>query len=175
MRIRKDDQVEVISGDDKGSASQRRIAKVLRVLPEKNKIVVEGVNRVYKHLKPSAKNQKGGRLSKEMPIDASNVMLFCPTCNRGVRIGHRFTDAGQKQRYCKKCGPPRQSAPSSPPTPRPPPPRPREMTGTKPPSPPGRHTGVDFPPACPERRPAWPACSTSTTRPSPRRSPRSST
>jgi len=103
MRIRKDDQVEVISGDDKGSASQRRIAKVLRVLPEKNKIVVEGVNRVYKHLKPSAKNQKGGRLSKEMPIDASNVMLFCPTCNRGVRIGHRFTDAGQKQRYCKKC------------------------------------------------------------------------
>ena len=103
MRIRKDDQVEVITGDDKGTATQRRIAKVLRVLPEKNKIVVEGVNRVYKHLKPSAKNQKGGRLSKEMPIDASNVMLFCPTCNRGVRIGHRFTDAGQKQRYCKKC------------------------------------------------------------------------
>ena len=58
MRIRKDDQVEVISGDDKGTATQRRIAKVLRVLPEKNKIVVEGVNRVYKHLKPSAKNQK---------------------------------------------------------------------------------------------------------------------
>ena len=99
MHIRKDDQVVVITGDDKGSG----VRKVLRALPEKNKIVVEGVNRVYKHLKPSAKNQKGGRLSKEMPIDASNVMLFCPTCNRGVRIGHRFTDAGQKQRYCKKC------------------------------------------------------------------------
>ncbi len=99
MHIRKDDQVVVITGDDKGSG----VRKVLRALPEKNKIVVEGVNRVYKHLKPSAKNQKGGRLSKEMPIDASNVMLFCPTCNRGVRIGHRFTDAGQKQRYCKVC------------------------------------------------------------------------
>ena len=83
MHIRKDDQVEVITGDDKGSPAARKIAKVLRVLPEKNKIVVEGVNRVYKHLKPSAKNQQGGRLSKEMPIDASNVMLYCPACNRG--------------------------------------------------------------------------------------------
>ena len=93
----------MITGDDKGTPSSRRIAKVLRVLPEKNKIVVEGVNRVYKHLKPSQKNQQGGRLSKEMPIDASNVMLYCPSCNRGVRVGHRFTEAGQKQRYCKSC------------------------------------------------------------------------
>ena len=83
MNIRKDDQVEVITGDDKGSAAARRVAKVLRVLPEKNKIVVEGVNRVYKHLKPSTKNQQGGRLSKEMPIDVSNVLLFCPSCNPG--------------------------------------------------------------------------------------------
>jgi large subunit ribosomal protein L24 len=103
MYIRKDDQVEVLTGDDKGTPAQRRIAKVLRVLPAKNKIVVEGVNRVYKHLKPSAKNQQGGRLSKEMPIDVSNVMLFCPSCRRGVRVGHRFTEAGQKQRYCKVC------------------------------------------------------------------------
>jgi large subunit ribosomal protein L24 len=103
MFIRKDDQVEVITGDDKGTPSRRRIAKVLRVLPERNKIVVEGVNRVYKHLKPTQKNQQGGRLSKEMPIDVSNVLLFCPTCNRGVRIGHRFTDAGQKQRFCRTC------------------------------------------------------------------------
>ena len=104
MHIRKDDQVEVIAGDDKGTASDRRIAKVLRVLPERNKIVVEGVNRVYKHLRPSQKNPQGGRLSKEMPIDVSNVLLFCSKCNRGVRIGHRFTDDGQKQRYCKSCG-----------------------------------------------------------------------
>jgi len=103
MYIRKDDQVEVIAGDDKGTPSERRIAKVLRVLPDRNKIVVEGVNRVYKHLRPSQKNPQGGRLSKEMPIDVSNVLLFCSKCNRGVRIGHRFTDDGQKQRYCKRC------------------------------------------------------------------------
>jgi large subunit ribosomal protein L24 len=103
MHIKKDDQVEVIAGDDKGTPSQRRVAKVLRVLPEKHKIVVEGVNRVYKHLKAGGKNQQGGRLSKEMPIDVSNVLLFCPSCRRGVRVGHRFTEAGQKQRYCKAC------------------------------------------------------------------------
>ena len=104
MNIRKDDQVEVITGKDKGTPAQRRVAKVLRVLPEKNKIVVEGVNLVYKHLKPSAKNQQGGRLSKEMPIDASNVLLYCPTCRRGVRVGHRIDDAGRKERYCKAGG-----------------------------------------------------------------------
>ena len=103
MHIRKDDQVEVITGDDKGVPGQRKVAKVLRVIPERNKIVVEGVNRVYKHLRPSQKNPQGGRLSKEMPVDVSNVLLYCSKCNRGVRIGHRFTDEGQKQRYCKSC------------------------------------------------------------------------
>ena len=73
------------------------------MIPERNKIVVEGVNRVYKHLRPSQKNPQGGRLSKEMPIDVSNVCSYCSKCNRGVRIGHRFTDDGQKQRYCKSC------------------------------------------------------------------------
>jgi large subunit ribosomal protein L24 len=103
MHIRKDDQVEVIAGDDKGNPTARRVAKVLRVVPTRNKVVVEGVNRVYKHLRPSSKNPQGGRLSKEMPIDVSNVLLYCSKCSRGVRIGHRFTDDGQKQRYCKKC------------------------------------------------------------------------
>ncbi len=104
MHIRKDDQVEVIAGDDKGSPDNRRFAKVLRVLPARNKIVVEGINRVYKHMRPSQKNPQGGRLSKEMPIDVSNVMLVCSKCNRGVRVGHRFTEDGQKQRFCRSCG-----------------------------------------------------------------------
>jgi large subunit ribosomal protein L24 len=104
MQIRKDDQVEVIAGDDGGSPQARKIAKVLRVIPQRNKIVVEGVNRVYKHLRPSQKNPQGGRLSKEMPIDVSNVLLYCSKCNRGVRFGRRFTDDGQKQRYCRSCG-----------------------------------------------------------------------
>ena len=100
MHVKKDDMVVVLTGDD---AQEGRAHKVLRVLPEKGKIVVEGVNRVYKHLRPSQKNPQGGRLSKEMPIDASNVLLFCPTCRRGVRIGKRYTANGTKERFCKKC------------------------------------------------------------------------
>jgi large subunit ribosomal protein L24 len=99
MKIRKDDQVVVITGDDKGSEPR----KVLRALPARNKVVVEGVNRVYKHMKPSQRNPQGGRLSKEMPIDVSNVLLYCSSCGRGVRVGSRFTAAGQKERYCKRC------------------------------------------------------------------------
>jgi large subunit ribosomal protein L24 len=101
MHIRKDDLVEVIAGDD---AEAGRARRVLRVIPERNKVVVEGVNRVYKHLKPNRRTQQGGRLSKEMPIDVSNVNLYCTTCKRGVRIGKRLASDGRKERYCKKCG-----------------------------------------------------------------------
>jgi large subunit ribosomal protein L24 len=102
MVIRKDDMVVVIRGDDKAKEPR----KVLRVLPERNKIVVEGVNRVYKHLKPSGKNQQGGRLSREMPIDVSNVLLYSAKAGRGVRVGVRFTTEGRKERYCKVTGEP---------------------------------------------------------------------
>jgi large subunit ribosomal protein L24 len=101
MHVKKDDLVEVIAGDD---AQKGRARKVLRVLPEVNKIVVEGVNRVYKHVKPSRRNPQGGRLSKEMPIAVSNALLFCNTCRHGVRVGRRYTADGRKERYCKKCG-----------------------------------------------------------------------
>ena len=100
MTIRKDDMVIVTTGDD---ADATRARRVLRVLPEKNKLVVEGVNRVYKHLKPNRRTGQGGRLSKEMPISAANVLLFCPTCRRGVRVGRRYNAQGRKERYCKKC------------------------------------------------------------------------
>ena len=103
MHVRRDDQVEVITGDDKGTAAGRKKAKVLRVLPEKNKVVVEGVNRVYKHVRPSKQNLQGGRLSREMPVNASNVLLWCPNCERGVRIGFRYSEDGAKERYCKRC------------------------------------------------------------------------
>ena len=100
MHIRKDDLVEVIAGDDAEKGQARR---VLRVLSEEGKVVVEGVNRVYKHLKPNRRNAQGGRLSKEMPVDASNVLLYCQSCKRGVRIGRRYAADGHKERYCKKC------------------------------------------------------------------------
>jgi large subunit ribosomal protein L24 len=95
--------VEVIAGDDAGTSKARTTGRVLRVLPDEGKVVVEGINRVYKHLKPNRRNAQGGRLSKEMPIDVSNVLLYCSTCNRGVRIGRRYSTDGAKERYCKKC------------------------------------------------------------------------
>jgi len=98
MIIRKDDTVQVIAGDDAGTT-----ARVLRVLPDANKVVVEGVNRVYRHLKPSRRNPQGGRLSKEMPISASNVLVYCPSCRKGVRVGKQVGADGRKQRMCKKC------------------------------------------------------------------------
>ncbi len=104
MHIRKDDVVEVITGDDAGTAKERVTGRVLRVLPDEDQIVVEGINRVYKHLKPNRRNAQGGRLSKEMPISASNVLLYCPTCRKGVRIGRRYGNDGHKERFCRKCG-----------------------------------------------------------------------
>jgi large subunit ribosomal protein L24 len=103
VNIKKDDIVEVITGDDAGTPKSRTTGRVLSVHPKEGKVVVEGINRVYKHLKPSRRNPQGGRLSKEMPIDVSNVMLVCPTCRRGVRVGRRYLDDGSKERYCKNC------------------------------------------------------------------------
>jgi large subunit ribosomal protein L24 len=103
MHIRKDDIVEVVAGDDSGSIKAPTTGRVLRVLPDENKVVVEGINRVYKHLKPNRRNAQGGRLSKEMPIAISNVLLYCTTCRRGVKIGRRYDGEGRKERYCKKC------------------------------------------------------------------------
>ena len=103
MHVRRDDLVEVITGDDKGTPSSRKIAKVLRVIAQEHKVVVEGVNRVYKHVRPSKQNLQGGRLSREMPIAASNVLKYCERCGRGVRVGFRFTEDGAKERYCKRC------------------------------------------------------------------------
>lgn len=100
MHIRKDDLVEIIAGDD---ALKGRARKVLRVELKAGKVVVEGVNRTKKHVKPNRRNPQGGQLSMELPINASNCLLYCPTCRRGVRIGSRYSNDGAKERYCKKC------------------------------------------------------------------------
>ena len=97
MYIRKDDVVEVIAGDDKGTRG-----KVLKVLRDKGQLVVEGVNRVYRHLRPSKRNPQGGRLSKEMPVDASNVMLVDPATNKPTRVGVRYLPDGSKELYAKR-------------------------------------------------------------------------
>ncbi len=100
MRIRKGDQVIVSTGDD--SSKQPRV--VLSVLEGGDKIVVEGVNRVYKHVKKGhPKSPQGGRLSLEMPIDVSNVAVYCAACSSGTRVGARYLENGAKERFCKKC------------------------------------------------------------------------
>ena len=103
MHIRVDDIVQVIAGAGKGPANEPTRAKVLRVIPKRRKIIVEGVNRVYKHMRRSQRNPQGGRLSKEMPMDQSNVLLVCPQCGKATRTGARVLDSGEKERYCKKC------------------------------------------------------------------------
>lgn len=98
MHIKVDDMVEVISGEDRGVQG-----KVLRVFESEKKVLVEGVNRVYKHVRPNRRNPQGGRLSKEMPIWLSNVKLICTQCNQAARTGARYLEDGSKERYCKKC------------------------------------------------------------------------
>lgn len=99
MHIKSDDMVLVIAGNDRGVR-----AKVLKIDRRRGKVVVEGVNRVYKHMRKSQRNPQGGRLSKEMPIQLSNVMLVCPSCSKATRTGSRVTRDGAKERFCKKCG-----------------------------------------------------------------------
>jgi len=94
--IRKNDQVMVITGRDKG-----KIGRVLRVLPKEGRVVVEKVNVVKRHTKPSAKNRQGGILEKELSIHVSNVMLLDPKKAEPTRVGFKVTD-GKKVRVSKK-------------------------------------------------------------------------
>jgi len=99
MHVRRDDLVEVIAGDDRGVR-----AKVLRIDPRKGRAIVEGVSRVYKHLKRSRKNIQGGRLEIEAPVHVSNLQVVCTKCDKPVRIGFRREADGRKHRVCRKCG-----------------------------------------------------------------------
>ncbi|HEY2881063.1 MAG TPA: 50S ribosomal protein L24 [Pirellulales bacterium] len=99
MHIRQNDIVQVIAGEDRGVRG-----KVLKVTPKSGKVVVEGVNRVYKHMQRSQKNPQGGRLSKEMPVDISNIMLVDPQTNKPTRVGVRLTKDGKRERYAKATG-----------------------------------------------------------------------
>ncbi len=98
LRIKKGDKVEVIAGKNKGKAG-----KVLKVLSEKRRVVVEGVNLVKKHIRKRSESEPGG--IKEIPasLNISNIALFCASCNRGVRFGVKVSSDKSKARICKKC------------------------------------------------------------------------
>ena len=98
MRIRKGDKVKIIAGKDLG-----KTGVILQVLPETNKVVVEGVNIVTKHVKPGAVSQEGGIVKKEAPVNVSNVMFFDDQLGRAVRLGSKVVD-GKKYRVNKVNG-----------------------------------------------------------------------
>ena len=96
--IKKDDKVKVIAGKDKG-----KIGKVLRVDRKKNRILVENINIIKKHTRPTAKNRQGGIVESEATVPWSNVMLMCSKCLSPVRIQMQKLDDGKKVRSCRKC------------------------------------------------------------------------
>jgi large subunit ribosomal protein L24 len=98
MRLRQGDKVKVITGKDTGVEG-----RVARVITKKNKVIVEGVNTARKHQRPQGQTMQGGIIDKDMPIDASNVMIVCEDCGP-TRIGYRVDDDGIKYRVCVKCG-----------------------------------------------------------------------
>lgn len=98
VHVRSGDTVLVLSGKDRGKRG-----KVLRVIPDKGRVVVEGVNVVKRHTRPSQKVLQGGIVDQENAIAASNVALVCPSCHEPTRVGHLALEE-RKVRRCKKCG-----------------------------------------------------------------------
>jgi large subunit ribosomal protein L24 len=97
-RIKRDDEVMVIAGRDKG-----RRGKVQRVLTDKNQVLVEGVNIVKRAYKAGVQGRQAGIVNKEMPLDASKVMPVCPSCGKPTRVAFKVLDDGTKSRVCKHC------------------------------------------------------------------------
>jgi len=98
MKIKKNDNVAVISGKDKGKSG-----KVLRAMPKADKLLIESINIIKRHQRPRKQGEKGQILQMPSPIHVSNVMLICPKCSKPTRVGYRL-EGGGKLRICKKCG-----------------------------------------------------------------------
>ena len=99
MKVKKGDKVQVIAGKDKGKQGT-----ILRSVPTRNRVVVEGCGIVKKAVRPTQQNPQGGIMSIEAPIHVSNVMVICPECKQPTRVSHRKNEAGKNVRVCKKCG-----------------------------------------------------------------------
>ena len=99
MRINKGDTVIVLQGKDKGKR-----AEVVRAIPERDRVILEGVNVAKRHAKPTRATQQGGIIDKFMPVHVSTVALVCKACNQPTRVGYRIEADGEKVRICRKCG-----------------------------------------------------------------------
>jgi len=98
MKLKKGDRVIVLSGKDRG-----KDGVIMRVLPDKNKVIVEGINIAKRHQRATRATMQGGIIDKDMPLDVSNVALICPK-DGATRVGYQLTDGGAKARICRKCG-----------------------------------------------------------------------
>jgi large subunit ribosomal protein L24 len=98
-KIKISDEVVVLSGKDRG-----RKGKIAKIWRDEGKVLIEGINKVKKHVKPQGKNKPGGIIEVEKPIAASKVMIICPSCQKPTRVGFKSTGKGEKYRVCKKCG-----------------------------------------------------------------------
>ena len=98
LKIKKDDKVKVLTGKDKG-----KIGKVLKVVKKTNRVVVENINVVKVHQRPTQGNPQGGIVEKSMPVDISNLMIMCNSCVKPTRIGMKQLEGGKRVRVCKKC------------------------------------------------------------------------
>lgn len=99
VHIKKNDVVMVTKGKEKGKSG-----KVLRVCPEKGNAIVEKLNFIKRHAKPSQQMRQGGIIEKEAPLTVSNLMILCPKCNKPVRTGRKRLEDGKNVRVCRKCG-----------------------------------------------------------------------
>jgi large subunit ribosomal protein L24 len=97
--LKKNDLVMVIAGKEKG-----KTGRILRVLTKKDRAIVEKINFIKRHQRPSGQQRQGGIIQREGPLTLSNLMLVCDSCNKPVRMGKRLLEDGKKARYCKKCG-----------------------------------------------------------------------
>jgi large subunit ribosomal protein L24 len=99
LHIRKNDSVMVIAGKERG-----KTGKVLKVMPQANRALIERVNLVKRHTRPRGPQQPGGILEREAPIHLSNLMMMCDKCNAPVRVGRKTLADGSKARICRRCG-----------------------------------------------------------------------
>ena len=99
LHVKKGDKVMVLSGKYKG-----KTGAVIQAIPKKGKAVVEGINKVKRHTKPSQSNPQGGIIVKEAPVHAAKLMLVCPACDKATRVKSNVLANGGKVRVCKKCG-----------------------------------------------------------------------
>jgi large subunit ribosomal protein L24 len=98
IHLKKDDKVKIIAGRDRG-----KIGKILKVIRKESRVIVENINLVKKHTRPSASNRQGGIIDQEAPLHQSNVMLVCNKCLQAVRVKMKFLEDGKKVRLCRKC------------------------------------------------------------------------